>query len=238
MHGLDHHEQSDAVIEALPGHQLAQVLERPRPCDDVALADQRPHALGVASVRFADRKTGVDVTRDHVLLAPIEDASVAVDWGSATSTDLRLDDLEVAPRPGAGFAALPGVAVQVRSYAAWGKALDDWLYANSALEVLYCPDLDVYSRADEDERAFRVRLADASRQARDAQSEALKAKYGPKMRLLEERLRKVEQRVEKEKTDSTTGIAGTILGALLGRRTVLGMAKEAARGVSRTMRER
>ncbi|MFN8423188.1 MAG: DUF87 domain-containing protein [Anaerolineae bacterium] len=201
-------------------------------------APYRPHAVGVASVRFADRKMGVDAVRDHVLLAPIRDDAVAVDWSSATSTDLRLDDLESTPRAGARFAPLPGAGVQARSYAAWGKTLADWLYANSALDLLHCADLGVYSRPDEDERAFRIRLADASRQERDRQTEALKAKYGPKMRLLEERLRKAQQRVDKEKDDSTTGLAGTILGAVLGRRTVLGMARAAARGVSRGMKER
>ncbi len=198
----------------------------------------RPFALGIATVRIADRKTGVDETREHVLLAPITDGALDVDWSQALATDLRLDEMESAPRPGALFAPLPAAAVLPKSYTAWGKALAEWLYANGAVEVLHCPDLDAFSRPGEDERAFRIRLGEAAREARDRQTEALKAKYAPKMRLLEERLRKAEQRVDKEKTESSTGIAGTILGAVLGRRTMLGMAKEAARGVSRTLRER
>ncbi|MBK6769609.1 MAG: ATP-binding protein [Ardenticatenales bacterium] len=210
----------------------------PRPGPVVARTPYRAHALGVATVRFADRKTGVDVTREHVLLAPIDDTSVPVSWETSTSTSLRLDDLEAQPMPGIPFAELPSPAVQARNYKDWGKDLAEWLYANSELPVLYCPELETYARPDEDERAFRVRLGEASREERDRQTDALKAKYGPKMRLLEERLRKAEQRVDKEQTDASTGLAGTILGAVLGRRTVLGMAKEAARGVSRGMRER
>jgi hypothetical protein len=76
----------------------------------------------------------------------------------------------------------------------------------------------------------------------------LRAAYAPKFAALEERLRKADQAVERERSQSRTSMWGTVLsagstiaGALLGRKkisaTTIGKATTAARSMGRTAKE-
>src|SRR5262249_15057794 len=114
--------------------------------------------------------------------------------------------------------------------------------------IFYSPDLDQYSKPGESERDFRVRLQHAAREERDAQAERLRAQFGPKLAALEERIRKAEQAVDRERAQSHASMWGTvastgstIAGAFLGRKrlsmTTIGKATTAARGVGRAVKE-
>src|SRR5262249_52281082 len=83
---------------------------------------------------------------------------------------------------------------------------------------------------------------------RDARTEELRKKYAPKIAALEEKVRKAQQKVEKEKSksrfsilQSILGFGSTVLGAVLGRKalsvTNLNKATQAAKGVGRSVRD-
>jgi hypothetical protein len=107
----------------------------------------------------------------------------------------------------------------------------------------------VVSRPGESERDFRVRLREETRAARDERVEALRKKYAPKIAALEERLRRVQQtearereQVSQQGVQAAISLGASILGAVLGRKTVsvgnIGRATTAARGASRVLKER
>src|SRR6185436_4465426 len=98
----------------------------------------------------------------------------------------------------ARFADLPAAAADKKRYAGWSGDFQTWVYAATTLELKRSPGLGELSRAGESERDFRLRLAQAGREARDAQVEALRAKYGPRIATLDERLRRAQQAVERE----------------------------------------
>jgi hypothetical protein len=136
-----------------------------------------------------------------------------------------------------------------KQYSAWGKQLKDHLYRSQQVTVLKCVQLKQSSRPNEDEGAFRARLAHAAREARDEQVEKLRAKYTPKLASLGEQIRKAQQRVEREKSQANqqtlqTAISfgASILGALMGRKlasaTNIGRAATSMRSASRAARER
>jgi hypothetical protein len=104
------------------------------------------------------------------------------------------------------------------------------------------------SQPGESEGDFRIRLQQAAHEQRDAYSERLKLKYGPKRAQLEERLRRAEQQLQKEseqasdqKLQTVLSIGGGLLGAFLGRKTLsatnIGRAASAARSVGRVRKE-
>ncbi|MBK5095125.1 MAG: ATP-binding protein, partial [Deltaproteobacteria bacterium] len=110
------------------------------------------------------------------------------------------------------------------------------------------PSLKVVSEPGESERDFRIRLTQAAREERDRQIERLRKKYAPKIATLQDRIRRAEQAVEREKAQASqqklsTAISfgATLFSALTGRKTVsqstLGRATTAARGAGRTMKE-
>ena len=181
-------------------------------------------------------------------LTPIGTGPVAVEWAGAQSTALAEAELQAEPVAGASFAPLPPAASKAASYDDWSKAYADWLARSLQLELWQSKAPKLTSRPGENERDFRARLAQALREQRDAQAEKLRAKYGPKLAALQERVRKAEQaaEVQKEqataaKTQTAISFGTTLLSAFLGRKVAttgtVGRAASAARGVSRSRKE-
>ena len=117
-----------------------------------------------------------------------------------------------------------------------------------ALELWRSPSSKLMSNPGESEGEFRVRLAESSREKRDELKERVRERYGAKLATLQERLKRAEERVEREKGQASAqkmqaaiSMGSTILGALFGRKRLstatLGRATTAARGVGRAMRE-
>jgi hypothetical protein len=189
------------------------------------------------------------------VLAPLREGVVAAaaQWSSAQDVDFSDADLDREPATDIegvtpAFAPLPAAAGKAKSYDAWKKQLADALYRGRSLELLRSPSLKQTSRPGESERDFRVRLQQASRERRDEELEKLRARYGPKMVTLNDRLRRAQQTIQREqeqasasKMNTAISVGGTILGALFGRKKfsagTIGRATTAARGASRTYKE-
>ena len=116
------------------------------------------------------------------------------------------------------------------------------------LAILRSPSTREASRPGESEADFRARLQQGSREARDAALDALRAKYAPRQAALQERLRRAEQAVGREKQDvaaagiqTAISVGATVLSALFGRKTIssttIGKATTAARSAGRTMKQ-
>jgi len=187
----------------------------------------QPTLLGAASVRFADAKTKVDVTQNVVLLTPINDDAVPVDWAEAQDVPVDPNDLERNPAGAAQFASLPPAASQAKNYATWQKDFVNAIYGSRKVTLLKSTTYSQVSRIDEGEGDFRVRLNQASREQRDAAVAKLRAKYAPKTNTLQERLRRAEAAVEREaaqarqaKISSVISFGTTLLGAFLGKKAI------------------
>ena len=208
-----------------------------------------PMLLGIGKVYYANAKVGVAAQKEVCLMAEFSGGPSRVDWDEAREAQIQESDLEKFPHdPGASFAELPREASDPKSYAAWGTAFREWVYRNRKLELFKSPSLGVVSDPGESERDFRIRLTQSAREKRDQQVERLRQKYAPKIATLQDRIRRAEQAVEREKGQATqqklsTAISfgATILSALTGRKAVsqstLGRATTAARGAGRTMKE-
>ena len=214
-----------------------------------AVLEYQPMLLGAASVRFADKKSGPDVSRDCLILAPIGTGAVAVGWDAAQEAAIPLEDLEAAPAEGARFAELPAVAARKKSFDGWGKELAGWLYRTQKLELYRSAAGKLTSRPGESEGDFRARLQEGTRAARDAATDKLRQKYGPKIAGLQERMRRAEQaraheseQVTQQGLQAAISIGATIVGAFLGRKAVtastVGRATTAVRGAGRVLKER
>ncbi len=209
----------------------------------------QPMALGAATIRFADAKTGVDQTDEVLVATPITDAAVPVTWEGATTLDVAVADLETDPGAAGDWMSLPAAAAKPKSYEGWSRDLAAWLYGQRRLDLLRDPASGAVSKPGENERDFRVRIRESARADRDAQVEALRKKYAPKRAALEERLRRAQQAESRESGQATQrgvqaaiSLGATILGAVLGRKTIsatnIGRATTAARDAGRVLKER
>jgi hypothetical protein len=217
------------------------------PAEDAALV-YRPALLGCGNVYFTDAKTGIDQEEQLCLLAPLTDNIVAADWSTAAEVNFDEAELDREPADGASFAPVPASAGKVKNHDAWRKKFADALYRGRSLQLFKSASLKQTSKPGESERDFRVRLQQAARERLDAEKEKLRQRYAPKFLTLQERLRRAQQAVEREreqasasKWNTAVSIGATVLGAFLGRKRTslgtVGRATTAARGAGRVYKE-
>jgi hypothetical protein len=209
----------------------------------------QPRLLGVGRIHYELKKSGVDSDETLVIGFPITEAAVPIDWESGQALEVDPKDLGKSPAAEAVFRPLPAAGAVADNYDGWEKDFKDWLYATQRLTLFRSQALKLNSELGESEGAFRMRLGQAAREARDDAVEKLRKKYAPKLSTLEDRVRRAQQAVEREQSQAKTqemqtaiSIGATLLGAVVGRKalsaTTLGRATTAARGVSRSARER
>jgi hypothetical protein len=207
-----------------------------------------PRLLASANVHFLDGRRKIDESRELTVLVPLTNDATPVEWDEVTNTDLLPDDLESTQEEGGTFGELPAPASQVKNYKKWHKDFVKWVYRNHTLEIWKSPALKITSNSGESERDFRLRIQQATRETRDAKTEALRKKYAKKMARLEDRVRRAEQAVEREeeqakqqKFQTVISLGATVLSAFLGRkavsRTSMGRAATTIRGMSRSRKE-
>ncbi|MGP0068730.1 MAG: ATP-binding protein [Isosphaeraceae bacterium] len=209
----------------------------------------RPAILGVARLHYADKKAGIDHWETLALLDRIDDAVPSEVWAESEPYDDGVPELDRTPEAGARFAPLPSELARAKSYAEWTKSLKNYLYREKTLDLWTYPELKETSRPMESEREFRLRLGQASRERRDEDVEALRAKYAPKQAALEDQIHRARAKLEREQAeanrstwDATIAMGSSVLGAILGRKTIsqanVGRAASAAKAAGRAVQQR
>ncbi|MBA3270574.1 MAG: ATP-binding protein [Acidobacteria bacterium] len=207
-----------------------------------------PALIGAARVAYSDAKLAIAESREVVVITPIVDGPVPVDWEHAEPADFTTAHLVPAPQHDAAFAALPPAAANPKKYATWTKDFTQWVGQSQTVELLRSASTKLVSMADESERDFRIRLQTTQREQRDVEMTRLREKYAAKIAVLDDRVRRSEAAVQREQQQASeskmqTGVsmAATIFGAMLGRKavsaTTLGRATTAARGMGRIGKE-
>ncbi|BCX48366.1 ATP-binding protein [Haloferula helveola] len=181
----------------------------------------RPHLLRAGTVHFALAKAKVEGSRTVMKVNPMKPD--AIDWDH--EVEVKTAEWAEQPAEGAGFAELPGYAMNADNYKQVEKDYDEWLYRNERAEILSCPALDAFAGLGESEEAFRGRLGHAAREARDEAVEKLRDKVESKLKTLENRKESAERTLEREKgqadsakIDAGMSVLGSLLGGLLGGR--------------------
>ena len=203
--------------------------------------------LAIARLHFIDRKLGLDVWQTRSYVLPPEAGKLDWSTASAREEDMR-KELASTPSDQASFEEPASALLHAPNYKQWLKEIEDHLYRDEALKILRCPTVDQTSAPGEDEASFRARVSLAVREKRDAEVEKLRDKYAPKLRALEDQLRRSAERIEREQAQlsdrrmqTAVSVGTSILGALFGRKrisaTTIGRAGSAARGAGRLGKE-
>ncbi len=205
-----------------------------------------PFALGEARVHVS-LPDGSPHEKTVIFEAPLAPDAAGPDWSTAKELD-RAPAPGVEPAANASFAALPAAAGKKGAAADWGKSLADAIYRGDGIKVMESKRLRLVSRPDETERDFRVRIADELRADRDAQVDKLREKYASRLATLDDRIRRAEAAVSREKDQASNqrmqtvvSLGATLLTAFLGRKAIsqstLGRATTTARGASRSAQQ-
>ncbi len=204
----------------------------------------RPVICGLGEVHYAGGQS-----RRQAFLRDISGETITVNWDESQPIDLEESQLEREPADAAEFAPLASAASMAENYKAWTREFGDFLFRTAKIDIYRSPEFKLSSNPGESESDFRIRVSQLAREKRDRTMESLRNKYGPKITVLQDRIRRAEQRVEKEKADvkqagiqTAISLGATLLGAFLGRKTfstgTLGRASTTMRSGARTAKER
>ena len=223
-------------------------LAAQRPVGDNGKLVYRPRLFAKARVHFVKAAAGVDQWQELVFMAVPPATDGIPEWKllGATATGATLD---AAPRDAAAFEAAPAPALRVKTWPSWRKQLEAALYRDQRLVLWKAAALDAQSNPGENEADFRARATHLARERRDREVDELRRKYAPKIAALEERVRRGQERVEREQSqlggariDTAMSIGATVLGALFGRKlasvTNVTRARSTMRGASRASQEK
>jgi len=116
------------------------------------------------------------------------------------------------------------------------------------MTLFRCPLAGASMAAGDDEGEFRARLSHLLHEKRDAEVDQLRKKYAARLATLEDRVRRADERIERErsqlsqqKMQTVISVGTSIIGALLGRRklsaTNAGRIGTAARSAGRIGKE-
>jgi len=209
----------------------------------------RPALLGTADLHFANARVGVDSWETVAYVAPLKERAGVNVWKEAERLDTAEPELVHEPDEAAEFGKLPTGASKQSSYKSWEKAFKTHLYQSNGIDLPRCPSLKLAGEPGETEANFRVRVMEAAREKRDAELEKLRKRYAPKLATLQDRIRRAEEKVGREKSQynqqkmqTAISVGATVLGALLGRKvasvSTVGRATTSARGLGRAAREK
>ncbi len=186
-----------------------------------------PFAFGAADVLYSSGPMRVEQSRRLLLLAPISDGPVPVEWSAARELSLDLASVSRNAPPDGRFLPCPAAVSRPRQQEAWQSALQKHLRTERPLQLLRSDALKLTSTPGESERDFRIRLAAAARELRDAAVARLHARYGQKFATLEARRLRAQQAVQREssqagqrKLDTAVSFGAALLGSMFGRKFV------------------
>jgi hypothetical protein len=184
-----------------------------------------PRLLGIATVRFSDRRLAVPYQRTVTRLVPIPATRTSVDWGAADDAAVEHGSLSVQPSEDAAFAELPRGALNARTLAAFERDFAGYVYRDVTVSVMVHPQLKSAGVPNEAPHDFRERVESEVRARRDAEIAQVRSKYQREIARAEKQLRREERELEQDQADlagrkreETVGVAESIFNFLTGRR--------------------
>ncbi|HEX7002530.1 MAG TPA: DUF87 domain-containing protein [Trueperaceae bacterium] len=183
-----------------------------------------PFLLGVADVYYHSKTHAVDEERRVALrLEPIEGPS-PVEWSRAEAAKVDLEQALRTPVERSVFASLPAVSLGAKDVKGWQDLFERWLRTEGALRLFKDPGAKLTSKPGEAEKDFRLRCAQAAREARDEAIAKVRSKYAARLDTVRRRMLREEQAVSREQQQfqaRAASVAGTVIGAIFGGRRSL-----------------
>jgi len=233
----------------------AAVGERFLPLDRALAPGQRvvyrPALIAGIKLHHVSTRVKVDDWSREYVLAPFADEEPFLEWSEAEYREGKVPK-GLGRRPeveGAQFGDLPGKALDPKAYKAWAKRLARHLYEDRERVFWKHRKFRLISERGESEREFRARVRQSFHEKRDMDLEKLRKRYGPKLARIQERIRKAEQKIDREeeqfrgsRRDSVINVGTTMLGSLFGRKLAsyanARRAGSAAKSIGRASKEK
>ena len=183
------------------------------------------------SLRFYDKKRGIDKKETHWALAPEPNNLGEVDWNRIQAVDPSLiRDKPIYSDENLIYHKIPPEYNTKRELSGYRKKLSDYLYRNRSFTIGTHTELKLSQKQEESRTDFIVRVKQAAREERDQEIDKLEKKYETKLDRINVKIDRLTGSLESDKAeydarkrDELLGAGETVLGVLLGRRRTTGI---------------
>ncbi len=161
----------------------------------------KPVLLAQASVRYQDRKTQLYHARTFAFQIPGLERTGLVHWEEYQSNPVDPKRLSGEPLAAAIYGDMSSGLSDPKRMTALRGELVDLLYNTAHLQLPSNEKLGIYGRPDAQDSEFWAQVQQAAREQRDAEADAVAAKYEKLMDSVEEKLKRKEREMKSEKTE-------------------------------------
>jgi hypothetical protein len=185
----------------------------------------RPALLGMASIRYLDRRYALDHLLRKCLLVQQPDKRGMIRWEEHVNADLEQKSLAASGVEDAEYAALDLPLGDAKLMAAMRKDLGDWLFQTGELRLLTNPTLKLTAAPGTSEKDFAAQCASQIEAALKKDLAALAEAQRKKTAVLKDRLAREERELAVDQSNLSqrtmeevgSGL-NTVLGMLGGRK--------------------
>ncbi len=190
----------------------------------------RAALLGTGKLHFVRASYQLDHWREVAVLQPIDGKLPEPLWESALEIAVLpklQDDPQVSSvvngveHEDPEYDSLVSELAREKNYKGWRIDLRNTLYRTESCILWRCEQLGEYSRPDETEESFRLRITQRAREQRDAAKQAVREKFEKRLDRARQRIRKAEENVNLQRSQfwaRTAQLAWTVADAFLNRR--------------------
>lgn len=189
----------------------------------------KPFILTHAKLHFVDAKNKVDTWVNESFLLPIDLLTKAIAISQTKKVSNIEERLEKEPVSGSTFQDLPAGLLQEKSLIAFQKAFISSLYQNEALELFYLPELQLISKPGESREEFSKKCESLLKENLEEALKKLENKYSEKRSLLNQRLKRADDKASfqkhqsfLQKIEAFISFLSTCVQAFLGKRLTKG----------------
>lgn len=234
--------------QALPKRKVVETTSQQKPLVSAKIEEffvrkaltspvhYKPRILGIAKLHFIDTKNKIDEWQTVKLAAMLQEG--APDW---EKSEALTDEFDKTPLPNSSFDELPAEVMNEKNFASFEKNLLAYLYQTQTLTLYQASK--ILSKIGETETEFRQRIANENNEKAQAQIAKIKSQYAGKELLLNEKVKRAEEKLSerKQKTywqvfDALLSFLTALLGAFTGRKITKGTISQTGTSIRRAGR--
>ena len=167
----------------------------------------RPALMARGQLHYVRTTWKTDKWEEKTFLAQINNNQTPDEVWEESEEVLENLDFYHEPDGEAEFAKLPSDMLKAKNYKRWEKEFKEYMYKDLPIVLQKCASLKMFSQAGETPGDFRVRLEQQASERRDEETEKLRKRYASKFTTIRDRIRRAEDKVEKEEAKTTNRVA-------------------------------
>ncbi len=183
------------------------------------------------TVRFFNKKRGIDKTITKWVIAPEPDNLGEIDWDQILEIDPQIIYTQpVYSTENLVYHQIPSQYNTVKELNQYRKKFSDFQYRNQKFSIGTHPGLKLFQIQNESRAEFIGKVKQAAREERDAEIDKLEKKYDSKLDRINSKISRLtgslsadKAEYDARKREEVFGVGETVLGVLLGRRRSTGI---------------